>query len=173
MSPFASLFRASSAAAAIIVLAAVRVAQLPAPAQATMPPVASPSPVSTPAPQSTPAPAASPASTITSVTLTSTGATYSGACPTTIQFTGTVVGTAGTTFVYKFPYRLNGAPPSSSAGVGFLSTLPSSGSVVLGFLLRVAHTTHRFSSIQLAAQVRGVHQPLMVSSPLGYSVTCK
>lgn len=71
--------------------------------------------------------------------LTATTPSYSGKCPATEAFTGTISGTPGTTFQYSFNRFINNVQQIQNVGAG---TIPSSGSLAVSDSFSVASSTN-------------------------------
>jgi hypothetical protein len=104
---------------------------------------------------------------ITGATLT--GATsYSGACPTTMSFTGAITGTPGTSFSYSFNRYVNGVQQVVNQGTHVLSA----GSFPVSDSVNIASTTSGTTFDQVWVHNISGGQPDVYGNQLHFTVTC-
>jgi hypothetical protein len=101
--------------------------------------------------------------------LTATTPTYSGNCPTTEAFTGTILGPAGTTFQYSFNRFINGVQQVQNVGA---ATMPASGTMTVNDSFSIASTSGGVNFDQMWIHNIGGGQPDVYSNRAAFSVNC-
>jgi hypothetical protein len=109
------------------------------------------------------------AAAVTTATLTATTPSYSGKCPVNETFTGTIVGTAGTTFQYSFNRFINGAQQVQNVGAG---TIPASGSLAVSDSFSVGSNSTGTNFDQIWVHNIAGGQADMYSNKATFAVTC-
>ncbi len=109
------------------------------------------------------------AANISSATLASPSTSYSGPCPTTMSFNGSVAGAAGTKFTVAFNRYLNGVQQVVDKGP---FTMPAGGSVSVSDSISVAATTSGSTFDQIWVHGISAGQPDVYSNKVNFSVTC-
>jgi hypothetical protein len=109
------------------------------------------------------------AAAITTTTLTATTPSYSGKCPVTEAFSGTIVGTPGTAFQYSFNRFINGAQQVQAIGA---ATIPTGGSLPVSdsFSIPANSTGANFDQIWVHNIAGG--QPDVYSPKATFNVAC-
>jgi hypothetical protein len=110
-----------------------------------------------------------PAAAAVSAVLTATTPSYTGNCPTTMAFTGTVSGAPGASFQYAFNRFINGTQQVVNIGA---ATLPASGILAVNDSMSIAATTggNTFDQVWVHNIVGG--QPDVYSAKANIKVTC-
>jgi hypothetical protein len=106
---------------------------------------------------------------VTTAALTATTPSYSGACPTTMAFTGSISGTPGTTFQYSLNRFINGVQQVQNVGA---ATLPASGTIAVADSFSIASTSAGVNFDQIWVHNIAGGQPDVYSNRAPFSVTC-
>jgi hypothetical protein len=105
---------------------------------------------------------------ITGATISTTQPSYSGTCPVTIAFTGSVTGTPGTAFTYSFNRFVNGVQQVVAGGTVTLS----SGSYAVNDSIPISATTSAKTFDQIWVHNISGGQTDVYSNQANFSVTC-
>jgi len=107
---------------------------------------------------------------VTTAALAATKPSYSGSCPVTMAFSGTITGSPGTTFQYSFNRFINGVQQVQSAPGSF--TLPASGTLAVSDSFAISSTSAavNFDQIWVHNITGGQGDVYSLRSP--FSVTC-
>ncbi len=109
-----------------------------------------------------------PASAAVTAVLTATTPSYTGTCPTTMAFTGTISGAPGTSFQYAFNRFVNGSQQVVNIGA---ATLPAGGTLTVNDSMSIAATTGANTFDQLwVHNIAG--QGDVYSAKAAFKVTC-
>jgi hypothetical protein len=101
--------------------------------------------------------------------LTATTPSYTGACPTTMAFTGSISGAPGTAFQYSFNRFINGTQQVVNVGA---ATLPSSGTLAVNDSMSITATTGANTFDQIWVHNIAGGQADVYSNRAPFSVTC-
>jgi hypothetical protein len=112
---------------------------------------------------------ARPADAAVTATLNAATPSYSGKCPVTETFGGTISGTAGTTFQYSFNRFINGAQQVQNIGAG---TIPASGSLAVNDSVSIGSSTTGSTFDQVWVHNIAGGQADVYSGKASFSVTC-
>jgi hypothetical protein len=107
---------------------------------------------------------------VTSATLAASSSTsYSGLCPTTMSFNGTVTGTAGTKFTLAFNRFINGVQQVADKGP---FTLPASGTMSISDSISIAASTSGATFDQIWVHGISPAQPDVYSNKVDFTAVC-
>jgi hypothetical protein len=101
--------------------------------------------------------------------LTATTPSYTGKCPVTEAFTGTISGTPGTTFQVWFNRFINGAKQDINAGAG---TIPSSGSLAVSDSFPISSSASGTTFDQIWVRFISGGQADVYGVEASFTVTC-
>ena len=106
---------------------------------------------------------------ITGATISTSQPSYSGSCPTTIPFKGTITGTAGTVFTYTFNRFIDSVQHLSSS---VTMTMPSGGSYSVSDSYSIPSSTSARTFDQIWVHNISGGQSDVYSNEADFSVTC-
>ncbi|HEV2907880.1 MAG TPA: hypothetical protein VGX02_01315, partial [Candidatus Eremiobacteraceae bacterium] len=109
------------------------------------------------------------ASAAITATLTPVTPAYTGTCPASVKFTGTISGSPGNSFQYSFVHFINGVEQVVNVGS---ATLPASGTMPVNDSMSIAATTGANTFDQLWVHNISGGLPDVYSGKASFSVTC-
>lgn len=106
---------------------------------------------------------------VSAAALSAATPTYTGACPTTMAFTGTITGMPGTTFQYSFNRYINGVQQVHNVGA---ATLPGSGTLTVSDAIGISTSSTGINFDQIWVHNISGGQGDVYSNRAPFSVAC-